>query len=74
MQALTDKPHLLGRAKLAQKHRVLDRHQTIDCSIDKQQTTILHVYNTGLDQRPSILGVVHEVVVVLVAKLFCQGG
>lgn len=74
MQAVTHEPHLLGRTKLAQEHRVLDRHQPIDGSIDEQQPTTLHVNNTSLYQGPGVLGIVHKVIVGLVAKLFCQGG
>lgn len=74
MQTVADESHLLRRTKLAQEHRVLDGHQPIDRSIDEQQATTLHVYNTGLYQRPSILSIVHKVIVGLVAKLFCQGG
>jgi hypothetical protein len=71
VQTVTYESHLLGRAELAQEHRVFNRHQAINGSIDKQQSATLHVYDASLDQRPSILGVVHEVIVVLVAKLLC---
>jgi len=49
-------------------------HEPIISAIDEQKPTALHIDDARVDQRPRLLRIVHEVVVVLVAKLFRQGG